>query len=894
MTNIARVISIKFWLPLLVTTLAVAVWAMMTWNEYALLKRNLIEDSREHIKHDMEALQREIETELRSGNFAEAEQAITVRGVNNRYALLMLVDDTGRIRYSTRLAYKGQSAGKLVPEFDDAAFQQVIQSRQISIALVEEDHCFLAYYPVMLERQPDELRPGRTGAVFLKYDFERDTAAIYDELLRSSLVIAVLLIAALVVFFIFHARFIDRPIRQLVATTQRLAKGDFGAVSKIHGSGELAVLAKAINDMSQQLQEHTVQRDNAVKALRDKEQWQQKLLNTLPVGVQECDVEGVITYSNAAHHRMLGLNNTELIGRHVWDFQPDEQTKKETIDYLAYLKREQPEPSAFITQNITADGREITVQIIWDYLRDEQGAVSGFISIVSDISDRIAAERKYSALFEQSADAHLLIDDNRFVDCNQAALDMLGYDDKSELFNTHPSELSPATQPDGRSSQEKADDMIAQALQQGSHRFRWIHKRRNGENFPVEVLLTVVPFGERKLLHVVWRDLTEKEQVEEALRRSQKMEAIGQLTGGIAHDFNNILGIIIGNISLLETQQPTDPKLQKRIDAIKHSAERAVELTRQLLGFSRRASAATETVVLNDVVSNMCTLLQQSLTPQIELQLQLEEGLWHTDINKGDLEDALLNLALNARDAVQGKGKLTIETHNSTLDEDYCKLNPGVSAGEYVQLTVSDNGEGIPRDLQARIFEPFFTTKEQGKGTGLGLAMVFGFVKRSGGHIKLYSEPGIGTTFRIYLPRATQPGEQKTQQPERTKAYLGNETILVVDDEPDLLSLVEESLQLKGYHVITAASADEALTKLEQHPEIDLLFSDVVMPGTMNGYELAEKASQLYPALKILLSSGYTETAIARNGQARFNASLLTKPYTQQELAARIREMLSE
>ena len=894
MTNIARVISIKFWLPLLVTALAVAVWAMMTWNEYALLKRTLVEDSREHIEQDMEALQRELETELRNGSFDEAEQAINVRRANNRYALLVLVDDTGRVRYSMQPEHKGRFAVKLTPDFDDNVHQQVIQSRRVSITLLDDKDRYLVYYPVMLERQSGKQRSQRVGALFLLYDLKHDVAGIYDELIRSSLVIAILLIAALAAFFFFHARYIDRPIRQLVATTQRLAKGDFGAVSKIHGSGELALLAKAINEMSQQLREHVEQRDHAIQALRDKEQWQQKLLNTLPVGVQECDAEGVITYSNAAHHRMLGLNNTELIGRHVWDFQPDEQSKKETIDYLACLKREQPEPSAFITQNVTADGREITVQIIWDYLRDEQGELSGFISIISDISERLAAERKYSALFEQSADAHLLIDDNRFIDCNQAALDMLGYGDKSELFNTHPSELSPATQPDGRSSQEKADDMIAQALQQGSHRFRWIHKRRNGENFPVEVLLTVVPFGERKLLHVVWRDLTEKEQVEEALRRSQKMEAIGQLTGGIAHDFNNILGIIIGNISLLETQQPPEPKLQKRIDAIKRSAERAVELTRQLLGFSRRASAATETVVLNDVVSNMRTLLQQSLTPQIELQLQLEEGLWHTDINKGDLEDALLNLALNARDAVRGKGKLTIETHNSTLDEDYCKLNPGVSAGEYVQLTVSDNGEGIPRDMQARIFEPFFTTKEQGKGTGLGLAMVFGFVKRSGGHIKVYSEPGIGTTFRIYLPRATQPGEHKTQQPERTKAYLGNETILVVDDEPDLLSLVEESLQLKGYHVITAGSADEALIKLEQHPEIDLLFSDVVMPGTMNGYELVEKAARLYPALKILLTSGYTETAIARNGQARFNASLLTKPYTQQELAARIREILSE
>ncbi len=894
MSGIARAISIKFWLPVLTVCLTTAVWVMMTWNEYATLKHNVIETSHSYIKQDMDALRGELESELRENNLADVEQAIAARGANAHYALLAVLDETGNIGFSIRQEHKGQPAGKIIPVFDDKTFRQVAQSRRSIIAPGNKEGYFIAYYPVALERQPGESRPNRTGALFLIYDFTNEIQGIHDELIQTSLVTALLLAMAMGVFWLFHAKYIVRPIRHLVAVTQRLAKGDYGAVSNIRGSGEIAEIAAAINAMSRQLQERAERHGHAEQQLLNREQWQQQLLNTLPVGVQECDADGVITYSNAAHHHILGLKNGELTGRRIWDFQPDEQAKQETIDYLNYLKDHQPEPSAIVTQNITADGREITVEIIWDYLRDDDGELTGFISILTDISERIAAEHKYSTLFEQSADASMLLENNRFIDCNQAALDMLGYENRQQLLDTHPSDISPDKQADGRASFEKANDMIKTAYEQGSNRFHWTHKRRNGECFPAEVLLTPIPFGERQLIHATVRDLTEQQQVEEALRRSQKMEAIGQLTGGIAHDFNNILGIIIGNLSLLETQQALEPKLQKRIDAIKRSTERAIELTRQLLGFSRGAGADTETVVLNEVVASMRSLLQQSLTPQVELKLQLDDALWSAEINKGDLEDALLNLVLNARDAMQGKGRLTIETHNSVLDDDYCKLNPGVDAGEYVQLTVSDNGEGIPGNLQARIFEPFFTTKEQGKGTGLGLAMVFGFVKRSGGHIKVYSEPGIGSTFRIYLPKAQQAGEQKSTQPERTTVHLGNETILVVDDEPDLLALVKESLQLKGYSVITAGSADEALVKLGQHPEVDLMFSDVVMPGALNGYDLAEQAAHLYPALKILLTSGYTETAIARNGQARFNASLLTKPYTEQELAARIRDILSD
>ncbi len=773
MTKSARSISFQFWLPVLVISIGSILWAIMTWQEYTLLKANLIKNSGQLIQHDMVLLQNELQSEIRKGYYDEAEQAVTIRGVNNHYNDLVLVDDQLRIRFSTKLAYKGKPVTEVLPLFDEQKFNKVTSRKHANVIWAEDECRFFSYFPVTLERQSNELRSQRVGVIFLDYDISRDMQAIWHQLLKNSLLIALILIAALGLLFFFIRFFVTKPINQLVANTEKIAAGHYDISSNISGAGEIARLFKALNDMSQQLGKREQQLDEAMTELRHKERWQDQLLNTLPNGVQESDINGLIIFSNAAHHQMLGVENGKLIGQYIWDYQPDDENKAALAEYLKYLLEEQPKPTPFITYNKGADGRELFLEIIWDYQRNEAGEISGFISVISDI--------------------------------------------------------------------------------------------------------------------------TERRQIEEALRRSQKMDAIGQLTGGIAHDFNNILGIITGHLSLLELEHDLAVKARHRIDVINQTVQRAVDLTRQLLGFSSRQACLTEVIDVNQLIKRISHLLTQSLTPQVEMEYQYAEKLWLTDVNPGEFEDALLNLTLNARDAMAGQGKLTIETHNSTLDAGYCSINPGVVEGDYVQITVSDTGSGIPRKQQERIFEPFFTTKEPGKGTGLGLSMVFGFVKRSGGHIKVYSEPGIGTTFRLYLPKADGKQQKTDRQTPLAKATLskGVGNILVVDDELELLDLVEETLKLQGYKVITANNAGEALEKLKQHPEIDLLFSDVVMPGGLNGYELAEKAVKMYPGLKVLLTSGYTETAIAKNGQARFNANLLSKPYTLDDLSNKIRDTIS-
>ncbi len=387
-------------------------------------------------------------------------------------------------------------------------------------------------------------------------------------------------------------------------------------------------------------------------------------------------------------------------------------------------------------------------------------------------------------------------------------------------------------------------------------------------------------------------DITQHKKSEGLLRRSQKMDAVGQLTAGIAHDFNNILGIIIGNLDLLKNQVSSDDKVLKRVTTINKSASRASELIKQLLSFSRLQATDVAACDLNLIIQDMDSLIKRSITPEIEVDKKLAENLWLTGINLGDYQDAVLNLILNARDAMPDGGNLTIGTCNSVLDAAFCAQHPNLVAGEYVQLSVIDTGIGMMVEELGKIYDPFYTTKPVGKGTGLGLSMVFGFVTRSNGYIDVHSELGTGTTFDLYLPRIT---EQilVDQIIDRQPVVLprANETILAVDDEEELLELIKETLEGLGYRVLTATNANEALGLLAEHPSISLLFSDMVMPGGMTGFELAEQAMQIRSDLKVLLTSGHTQRA---GDHVRDIYKLLMKPYSHEELAHQIRSLLSE
>lgn len=390
-------------------------------------------------------------------------------------------------------------------------------------------------------------------------------------------------------------------------------------------------------------------------------------------------------------------------------------------------------------------------------------------------------------------------------------------------------------------------------------------------------------------------EMAQRRQVEAALAQAQKMEALGHLTGGVAHDFNNLLTGVSGSLALMRRriEQGRVGEIGRYIDTAVAAAERAAVLTHRLLAFSRRQPLEPKPVDLNRLVAGMTELLHRSLGETIELEGVLAPRLWCVEIDLGQMENALLNLAVNARDAMPEGGKLTIETRNTQLDEAYAKAFSEVRPGQYVELSVSDTGCGMPPDVAERVFEPFFTTKPVGQGTGLGLSQVYGFVKQSSGHVRVYSEVGQGTTIKIYLPRFH--GEDVPDEaPERQAALVGKagETILVVEDESVVRAFSCEVLRDLGYQVLEAGDAETALRLLAQDQRVDLLFTDVVLPGGRTGRELADEAVRLRPGIKVLYTTGYARSAIVHHGRLDPGVRLLTKPFALEDLAIQVRGAL--
>jgi len=392
----------------------------------------------------------------------------------------------------------------------------------------------------------------------------------------------------------------------------------------------------------------------------------------------------------------------------------------------------------------------------------------------------------------------------------------------------------------------------------------------------------------------VSRDITNRKIADQQFQQAQKMEAVGQLTGGIAHDFNNLLTVILGNAELLIERPDDNKKYRSMAKMMFVAAQRGADLTQRLLAFSRRQALEPRIVDINRLLADMEPLLQRTLAENISIRLACADGLWMALVDPGQLENAILNLCINARDAMPAGGTLTIETQNAHLDEDYARHHVEVVAGDYVMVAVTDTGTGISSDIVAKIFDPFFTTKGQGKGTGLGLSMVYGFIKQSGGHVKAYSEVGHGTTMKLYLPRTIEQNGETYEVPESVAADGGSETILMVEDDDLVRTHVERQLKTLGYRVMTASTGPEALALFRKNPDIDLLFTDVIMPGGMNGKELADAARKIKPDLNVLFTSGYTENAIVHQGRLDPGACLLSKPYRLADLAQTIRSALSQ
>jgi two-component system cell cycle sensor histidine kinase/response regulator CckA len=641
------------------------------------------------------------------------------------------------------------------------------------------------------------------------------------------------------------------------------------------------------------------ERKQAEEALRVSETRFRHLFDDAPVGYHEFDTEGRITRVNRTELEMLGYTEEEMLGRYVWNFI----VKTLSIEALKErLAGKLPPEQAFERTYRRKDGTTFPALIQERFLKDDGGRMIGIRSTIQDITELKRAEEalresedRYRDLVEHSQDLICTHDlEGQILSMNQAAMGLLGHDRNLLLRMNIRDILAPEYR-------EGFEGYLNEIKTHGVAKGLMLVQTRTGEKRILEYNNTLRIEGiSAPIVRSMAHDITERKQaekdkraLEEQLRQSQKMEAIGRLAGGVAHDFNNLLTVIQGYSDLILKDLDEKNRFFQDIMEIKKASDHATSLTRQLLAFSRKQILQPKVLDINSLVLNIDKMLRRMIGEDIELVTLLSKDLGRVKADPGQVEQVILNLAVNARDAMPKGGKLTIETANAELDETYARSRVSAVPGRYVRLSISDTGIGMTPEVRERIFEPFFTTKEKSKGTGLGLSTVYGIVKQSGGNIWVYSEPHQGTTFKIYLPMIEEKTDSLSPTLVPPKSLHGSETILLVEDEEAVRKLASTILQNNGYKVLEAGNGEEALhIAYEQPPQsIDLMLTDVVMPG-MSGSQLTERVKPTQPAMKVLYMSGYTDNAIVHHGILDQGTAYLQKPFTPNALAEKVRDVL--
>lgn len=605
------------------------------------------------------------------------------------------------------------------------------------------------------------------------------------------------------------------------------------------------------------------------------------------------DRDSVIIKLNSSSEHLFNLTSDELLGKHCWEIVHGTDSpipECPIIKAQKSLKRE----------TIEFQKNDAFYLAIVDPILDENGRWVGAVLIFSDITKQKLAEEalkeseiRYRTLFEHANDAIFLLKGDTFIECNPKTLEIFKCS-KDRIIGQPPYRFSPPTQPDGRDSQEKALEKIRAALSGKPQFFEWVHCHLDGTPFPAEVSLNRLEIGDEVYLQAIVRDITERKKTEEQLLQAQKMEAIGRLAGGIAHDFNNMLTVIIGHAQLGLLDLDTTHPLYQRLEEIQKAGQRSAELTKNLLAFARKQTIKPILIDVNKAIEDMLKMLRHLIGENIELLWIPCDKTWPMKIDPSQLNQIIINLVINAKDSIIDKGTITIETDNITIDEIYCAHHLGFIPGDYVLLSISDNGIGMEKELLKHIFEPFFTTKTKEVGSGLGLSTVYGIIKQNHGFINVYSEPGNGSIFKIYIPRSVESNAETHTIVKRETQKSKGETILVVEDEKEVLELCRYMLKELGYTVLTAQTPQDAIKEIQTFEgEIHLLITDVIMPQ-MNGKELAKRLKTMRPSLECLYMSGYTPNHIIHNGVLDDGVYYIQKPFSVYSFSKKIREVLKK
>ena len=598
-----------------------------------------------------------------------------------------------------------------------------------------------------------------------------------------------------------------------------------------------------------------------------------------------------VLYASPGFERMTGYRQEDVLGKNC-RFLQGKGTDPATVAEIRSAIRDVRTCDVELL-NYRKDGSPFWNQLLISPVRDEQGLLTHFVGTQTDVTERRSLEEQLRNAFDHApVGMYLCSLDGHWLRANPALCKLVGRSEDELKAMTwrdiqHPDYFE--------LDRDNASRLMTGEITVCNMEKRYFHKDGHVIWVLVSGSLVRDPGGDPLYFVGHVQDISERRQLEEQFRQAQKMEAVGRLAGGVAHDFNNLLTVITGYGDMLLTELRPDDPTREFVREITNAGERAAGLTRQLLAFSRKTVLEPKVLDINVQVREMDKLLKRLIGEDVDLGTRLDPDLGRIEVDAGQLEQAIINLCVNSRDAMPQGGQITIETHNAELDNHYAHDHADVQVGSYVLLAVTDSGHGMDAATKARIFEPFFTTKEQGKGTGLGLAMVYGFVKQSGGHIAVYSEPGLGTTFKIYLPRVPGIATPRKLHPGPVKLPKGNEMILLVEDEDGVRALARHVLQTCGYTVIEASHGKEAMRIAEQRSgPIHLLITDVVMPQGMGGRQVAEALRVKHPEARVLFVSGYTDDAVVRHGVLEEKANFLQKPFTPASLAHKVRDVLDQ